>query len=143
MRAAAQEAAESADVLKVSLDELGFLTGEADPAAGIARLWRPGLRAIAVTLGRAGAILATPQWRAEGPGFPVPVVDTVGCGDAFMASLLTDLAASDSALGSAAGLERLARRACAAGALAAGVAGAMEAMPTAERRDAFLASVGG
>jgi sugar/nucleoside kinase (ribokinase family) len=35
-------------------------------------------------------------------------------------------------------LERLARRACAAGALAATAAGAMEGLPTAARRDAFL-----
>jgi fructokinase len=140
MRAAALEAAASADVLKVSKDELAFLTSEPDVPAAIARLWRPGLRLIAVTLGSAGAIVATPQHRVAAPGFPVAVVDTVGCGDAFTASMLLDLAASQAALGSAVGLARLARRACAAGALAATAAGAMGAMPTAERRDTLLAS---
>jgi fructokinase len=141
MHAAALEAIESANILKVSKDELDFLTGEPNPAHGIAKLWHPGLRVIAVTLGGEGAVLAMPQRQAAAHGFPVPVVDTVGCGDAFTASLLVDLAASQAPLGSVAGLEWLARRACAVGALAATASGAMEAMPTAERRDAFLVSV--
>ena len=74
--------------------------------------------------------------RARSPGFAVTVVNTVGCGDAFAASLLADLAASQADLASPSGLERLARRACAAGALAATAAGAMEGLPTAARRDA-------
>lgn len=142
MRAAAAEAAESANILKASRDELELLTGEPDPATAIAKLWRPDLHAIAVTFGADGAILATPQHVAAAPGFPVSVVDTVGCGDAFTASLLTDLAVSPAEINSAAGLDRLVRRACAAGALAATAAGGMDAMPTAEQRDAFMASVG-
>jgi sugar/nucleoside kinase (ribokinase family) len=78
--------------------------------------------------------------RAQAPGFAVSVVDTVGCGDAFAASLLTDLAASQADLESPVGLGQLARRACAAGALAATAAGAMGGLPTAARRDAFLAA---
>lgn len=140
MRAAALEAAAVADILKVSEEELAFLTGATDLADGIGKLWHPGLRAMAVTLGSAGAVLATPQHRVTVPGFSVKVVDTVGCGDAFTASLLTDLAASHAGLGSVAGLETLARRACAAGAITATGAGAMESLPTADRRDAFLAS---
>jgi fructokinase len=140
MRAAALEAAGVANILKVSEEELAFLTGTPDRAEGIARLWHPGLRVMAVTLGGAGAVLATPRDRVAVPGFAVKVVDTVGCGDAFTASLLADLAASQATLESAAGLERLARRACAAGAITATGAGAMESLPSAERRDAFLAS---
>jgi fructokinase len=140
MRAVALEAAEEADVLKVSEEELTIMTGVADIEEGLAGLWRPRRRLIAVTLGARGALLATVERRARAPGFAVAVVDTVGCGDAFAASLLADLAASQADLESRFGLERLARRACAAGALAATAAGAMEGLPTAERRDAFLAS---
>ena len=142
MRAAALEAAGAADILKVSEEELAFLTGAPDIAGGIAKLWHAKLRALAVTLGPAGAVLATAQHRVTVPGFSVKVVDTVGCGDAFTASLLTDLAASEDDLRSSAGLERLARRACAAGAITATSAGAMESLPTAARRDEFLASAG-
>ena len=138
MRAVALEAAEEADVLKVSEEELTIMAGVADIEEGLARLWRPRRRLIAVTLGARGALLATVERRARSPGFAVTVVDTVGCGDAFAASLLADLAASQADLASPTGLERLARRACAAGALAATAAGAMEGLPTAARRDAFL-----
>jgi fructokinase len=140
MRAAALEAAGVADILKVSDEELAFLTGTHELSDGIAKLWRPSLRVLAVTLGAAGALLATDGHRVTVPGFAVKVVDTVGCGDAFTASLLADLAVSQAGLGSAAGLVRLARRACAAGAITATAAGAMESLPTASRRDAFLAS---
>jgi fructokinase len=139
MLAVALEAAEEADILKVSEEELKFITGEENIEAGLSSLWRPRRRVTAVTFGPHGALLATPKHSARAAGFVVAVVDTVGCGDAFTASLLADLATTQLALDSAAGLETLARRACAAGALAATAAGAMEGLPTAARRDAFLA----
>jgi fructokinase len=139
MRRAGLEAAGVANILKISEEELAFLTGVADIDGGIARLWHDGLRAMAVTKGPAGADLVTPLHRASVPGFSVKVVDTVGCGDAFMASLLADLTATDFDLGSVATLERLAKRACATGALAATAAGGMESLPSAATREAFLA----
>ncbi len=140
MRAAALEAAGTADILKVSGEELAFLSGTEDRALGIARLWRPGMRLLAVTLGGAGAWLGTPEYGADVPGFAVPVADTVGCGDAFMASLLTDLTAGGLAFDSPAALATLARRACAAGALTAMGPGAMDSLPSAAARAAFLAA---
>jgi fructokinase len=139
MRAVAHEATEEADILKLSEEELTIMTGVGDIEEGLVRLWRPRRRVIAVTFGERGALLATAERRAQAPGFAISVVDTVGCGDAFAASLLTDLAASQADLESPVGLGRLARRACAAGALAATAAGAMGGLPTAARRDAFLA----
>ena len=59
MRAVALEAAEEADVLKVSEEELTIMAGVADIEEGLARLWRPRRRLIAVTLGARGALLAT------------------------------------------------------------------------------------
>ena len=142
MRAVALEASGEADILKVSEEELSIMTGAGDVEEGLARLWTPRRRLTAVTFGSRGALLATAGHRARAPGFAVSVVDTVGCGDAFTASLLADLAGSPADLESPAGLARLARRACAAGALAATAAGAMEGLPTADRRDAFLAAGG-
>jgi len=140
MRRAALESVAAANVLKISEEELAFLTGTADIADGLAKLWHDGLRVAAVTKGPDGADIVTPRHRAAVPGFTVKVVDTVGCGDAFMASLLTDLTATDFELGSVATLERLARRACATGAIAATAAGGMESLPTQAAREAFLAS---
>ena len=139
MRAVALEASEEADILKVSKEELTIMTGVGDVEEGLARLWRPRRRLTAVTFGPRGALVATAERQAWAPGFAVSVVDTVGCGDAFTASLLTDLAASAADIESVTGLTALARRACAAGALAATAAGAMEGLPTAHRRDALLA----
>ena len=56
MRAVALEAAEEADVLKVSEEELTIMAGVADIEEGLARLWRPRRRLIAVTLGARGAL---------------------------------------------------------------------------------------
>ncbi len=143
MHAAALEAAAAADVVKLSGEELAELSGQADIAGGIAKLWHPGLRLMAVTLGAAGALLATQHHHIQVPGFAVPVADTVGCGDAFMASLLTDLTATGFDAGSPDRLTWLARRACAAGAITAMGAGAMDSLPSAAARDAFLAARGG
>jgi fructokinase len=139
MRRAAMEAVASADLLKVSEEELAFLTGAADVAAGVDQLWQPRFRLLAVTFGSHGAMLATNERRVRAPGFAVEVIDTVGCGDAFTASLLTDIAASRADLDTKEGLETLARRACAAGAIAAMGAGGMDSLPTEAERAAFLA----
>jgi sugar/nucleoside kinase (ribokinase family) len=72
------------------------------------------------------------------PGIAVEVVDTVGCGDTFMANLLVDIAASASDLISEEGLGWTGRRAVAAGAFEATIAVAMDASPTSAERDAVL-----
>jgi fructokinase len=138
MRAIALAAAAEADILKVSEEELQLMAGTSDLAEGLARLGCLARRLTAVTFGAGGALLAPRERQVRVSGFPVSVVDTVGCGDAFVASLLVDLATCEEHLDSAEGTVRLGRRACAAGALAATRAGAMDALPTAAEREAFL-----
>jgi len=48
---------------------------------------RLGVELVCVTKGNRGSLLATPRQAVEHPGFPVPVVDTVGAGDAFAAAV--------------------------------------------------------
>lgn len=140
MRRGALESVQCANIVKISEEELAVLTGIEDRARAARMLWHPAMRAMAVTRGPAGAEIFTERLHVAVPGFSVKVVDTVGSGDAFMACLLTDLAASDFDLSSEAVLSRLARRACAAGAIAATGAGAMESLPSRERLEAFLAA---
>lgn len=134
-----REAVAGADIVKVSAEELALLGGTDDVAAAAAALWHPRLRLLAVTHGAAGAELFTPRDRVAVPGFAVPVVDTVGCGDAFMAALLAGLLELDGAAPTAADLRRIGQFASAAGAVMAGVAGAMQAMPTRPAIAALLA----
>jgi sugar/nucleoside kinase (ribokinase family) len=138
MRAVALEAAGKADVPKVTAMELALMAGTPNVEAGVAQLSSPWHRLVAVTLGSGGALLVSHENQVRIRGIAVNVVDTVACGDAFMASLLVDITASEADLTSEEGLLRIGRRAMAAGAFAATVAGAMDALPTSAQRDSFL-----
>jgi 6-phosphofructokinase 2 len=89
-------------VIKPSLSEFEFLIGRPldDPAAQAAAaqsIVQSGSAAcVAVTLGEAGALIATREgvWRL--PAMDVPVRGTVGAGDSFVAALVASLARGDS-----------------------------------------------
>lgn len=82
-----------ADVVKLSVEELEFITGEADIPAGIAhftRLYSPAL--LLVTQGKDGVMAHYQGHTHHFPARPVVCVDTTGAGDAFVAGLLCGLA---------------------------------------------------
>lgn len=80
----------AADVLKLSVEDLGWLAPGVEPgeaAHGI--LLEHGLRAVVLTAGAEGASVLTPDGhRASVAPVPVEVVDTIGAGDAFSAGFL-------------------------------------------------------
>ena len=83
--------ARSADLVKLSEEDLGHLDPTADPDR-LAEAWLgQGARIVVLTRGAAGAALWTRAGRVEHPGFAVEVADTVGAGDAFQAALLCRL----------------------------------------------------
>lgn len=139
MRATGVEAARNADILKVSTEELAMLTGLDDLKAGAEAIWHPSLKLLAVTRGAEGAVLFTRDRAVEIAGYPVRVVDTVGCGDAFMAALLAELLRRETIPAAERELGEIGRFACAAGAVVAGVSGAMAVMPRRPDVEAFLA----
>jgi fructokinase len=139
MIAAGREVIAAAHIVKVSMDEARAMAGTDDVPQAAAALWHGGLVILAVTKGAEGAEIYTAGERIEVAGFPVEAVDTVGCGDAFMAALLAGAAAHPAEAPSGRELHELARRACAAGALAAMRAGGMASLPTRAELDAFLA----
>ena len=108
------------------------LTGETDPARAVEKLWTADREVVVVTCGEQGCHYRDRNGEAgHWPSFPVEVVDTTGCGDAFHGSYAADLAR---------GLplwERL-RRASATAALKAGHLGAQRGLPTREQVDGFL-----
>jgi sugar/nucleoside kinase (ribokinase family) len=69
---------------------LGF-TGAASLVDGARALVDAGAGCVAVTQGSKGALVVTADEVIEVPAYPVDVVDTTGCGDAFSAGFLRGL----------------------------------------------------
>ena len=89
------ELARKASLIKVNADEAARLSGAAAAAGeetcARALAAQTGCRLIVVTAGARGAgLLRGDRWTWE-PGRPVKVVDTVGAGDSFVASLVAHL----------------------------------------------------
>jgi fructokinase len=134
-----------ADLIKVSEEELAFLSGETDLERGARALWTNRLRLLAITRGPAGCAYFTPDSNGAVPGFKVNPVDTTGAGDGFVAGLLAGLL-DRMAPGSArralpwnqATLEHAVRLGNAVGALTTTQKGAIPALPTRPAVEAFI-----
>lgn len=73
-----------ADIVKISEEELLFLTGEQDLERGARLLLKEyDLQLVLITLGPQGAFAYNRQGHSQRPTFDVKVVDTTGAGDAF------------------------------------------------------------
>jgi fructokinase len=136
--------AEKVTVLKVSDEELAFLTRTDDIDEGVRLLHVPVGSLVIVTLGAAGAAFYRDGEKlVSAPSFPVKVVETTGCGDSFMAAILSQLAgktAREIASLAPEQLEPIARFANAEAAIVATRYGAADANPTKAEVEAFLAS---
>lgn len=121
-----------ADILKVSEEELEFISGTADLEKGTELLYRAGVGAVFVTMGEKGCFYRYKGGFGAVDGFKVNTVDTTGAGDAFLGAVLYKILK----LGwkninriDAAGFEAILRFANAAGALTTTKKGAIPAMP--------------
>lgn len=79
------------DVLKVSEDDLDWISPGESPADAAARWRAAGPALVVVTRGGDGVHALGPAGPVDLPGPQVDVVDTVGAGDAFMSGLLCSL----------------------------------------------------
>lgn len=123
LRRCLQQALQSADVVKLSVEELAFLTGDADVREGLNTLMqRCPARLVLVTQGKEGVIAWHQGAVKHYPATPVQCVDTTGAGDAFVAGLLYGLAAGQDLVPAIALAQRC-------GALATTAKGAMTALP--------------
>lgn len=114
------------DVLIVNQGEAAQIAGastDSDPIDLAKRLQAKGVRAVVITLGAEGALVAEGGATNQLPSARVDVVDTVGAGDAFCGSLAAMLAAGTPLL-------EAAKVGCIAGALAATKLGAIPSLPT-------------
>ncbi|XP_073153690.1 uncharacterized protein [Henckelia pumila] len=77
------------DVLLLTSEEAESLTGSKDPILAGQELLRKGIRTkwVVIKMGSNGSILITTSSISCSPAFKVNVIDTVGCGDSFVAAI--------------------------------------------------------
>jgi sugar/nucleoside kinase (ribokinase family) len=126
-----QPALAHTDFIFPNCDEGQQLTGESEPAAISSRLRRLGVKTVIVKLGAKGCYVESAEGAFTSPGFAVQPVDTTGAGDCFAAGFLAAVCHGHS-------LERAARYANAAGALATLGLGGADSAPTISQLEEFL-----
>jgi fructokinase len=130
-----------ASIVKISEDELEFLTG-----GDVYALWKQYTRLIVVTMGKDGARAYSRDGTfmlAEGQG--VKSIDTTGAGDSFTAALLYKLLTSDNLdilLDDATKLGDILHFANTVGALTTTKRGAIPALPSMEQVEGLLHTAG-
>ncbi|MCG8709904.1 aminoimidazole riboside kinase [Brenneria sp. 4F2] len=125
-----------ADVVKLSREELAFLSTTDDVEQGIEELMqRYPIKLLLVTMGSEGVWLRDRQQRQHFPAPYVTPVDTTGAGDAFVAGLLQGLAEYDD-LSQPVTWDKVIEQAQLCGALATTAKGAMTALPLAQQLNA-------
>jgi fructokinase len=129
---------EKVEVIKVSAEELTFLTGLKDIDNAVEALWHEKLRLLVVTLGKDGCRYFTPDFRGSVRGYHVKSIDSTGAGDGFVAGLLKGLLRYPQANQHQAQLDEICRYANAVGALTTTERGAIPALPTHPEVEEFL-----
>eukprot|EP01037_Dinobryon_pediforme_P002419 gene2419-2454_t len=87
-RAIIHEAMKSATIALPGLDDAELLTSLSDPDKIADFYLRLGAKIVALTLGKAGALIATPEKRQRVPSIKVDAVDATGAGDTFDGAFL-------------------------------------------------------
>lgn len=131
--------ARQSDILKMSEEELLWLTQTDDLNSACERLTGFPARLKIITRGADGAIAFWQNHRLTLSGYHVDSIDTTGAGDAFMAGLLAALAGAGWPASTAA-LSSLLEQASACGALATTQRGALSAFPNNQQLSRFIQS---
>lgn len=120
------------DLMKISDEETELLTGHKDVREAAEKLYRQGVKIVAVTLGGKGAYVYCKDGGRMVPGFTVTkVADTNGAGDSFWGGFLYQVSTSEKQPVELTirELEEYARFANAAASLCVEKKGAIPAMP--------------
>ncbi|KAG2332975.1 hypothetical protein Bca4012_017349 [Brassica carinata] len=132
-----------ADVIKISEEEITFLTGGDDPyddEAVLQKLFHPDLKLLVVSEGPNGCRYYTQEFKGKVGGVKVKPVDTTGAGDAFVSGLLNSLASDLTLLTDEKKLREVLFFANACGAVTVTERGAIPAMPTMDAVQELLSS---
>ncbi|KAK1399601.1 putative fructokinase-6, chloroplastic [Heracleum sosnowskyi] len=137
---------DQADVIKVSEDEISFLTEGADPYDDnvvLKNLYHSNLKLLLVTEGSEGCRYYTKEFKGRVSGLKVKAVDTTGAGDAFVGGILNSLASDVNMYKDEKKLKAAILFANACGALTVTEKGAIPALPTKEAVHQILQEVSG
>jgi len=88
LKAAVDRFIPEANILKISDEELEFITGEADIEKALPKLFRGSVKLVIYTCGSDGAYAFTRNANAFAPSERVRAFDTTGAGDGFIGSFL-------------------------------------------------------
>lgn len=123
---------DTADLIKVSAEEISFLTNGEDPYddSVVKKLIHPNTKLLLVTEGPDGCRYYSKEFSGKVGGLKVTAVDTTGAGDAFVAGILSQLAVDFSLLQDEARLREALKFANICGALTVTERGAIPALPT-------------
>ncbi|KAI3519339.1 hypothetical protein L1887_08369 [Cichorium endivia] len=135
---------DTADIIKISEEEIEFLTNGEDPYDDnvVRKLYHKNLKLLLVTEGPDGCRYYTKEFSGKVKGLKVDPVDTTGAGDAFVAGVLSKLAEDLSLLQDEKRLREALSFANACGAITVTERGAIPALPTREAvMDALLKTV--
>ncbi|KAJ3700586.1 hypothetical protein LUZ61_004291 [Rhynchospora tenuis] len=121
-----------ADIIKISEEEISFLTQGEDPYDDVVvrKLFHHNLKLLLVTEGPDGCRYYSKEFSGRVPGIKVSAVDTTGAGDAFVAGILSQVAADQSLIKDEARLREALKFANVCGALTVTERGAIPALPT-------------
>lgn len=130
------DAAAAADLVKLSDEDAAWLLPGLVPEQALAEIATYGPRIVVMTRGGEGVIALGPRGIVEVPAHAVHVADTIGAGDAYMASLIASALEDPELFTGAAALERALRRAAVVAGITVSRAGADP--PTRAEVDAAL-----
>ena len=136
-----QEGLKYADIVKLSEEELEFLTGESDLTVGTKALEEAfNTKLIFVTLGKEGCFYRRGSLTGQVTGFSVKALDTTGAGDAFLGGALHQFMQSNRSIQQLEkqDLESISYYANAVGALVTTKYGGIPAMPTEQEVREFM-----
>ena len=138
-----------ADILKVSEEELGFLTQQEKEQEGVEYLLELGIDLVLITKDRSGCSYYSAELAGAVPVAAVESVDTTGAGDAFVGGFLYQVARLDMTqnnltqlTGHRETLESVLRFANACGAITTTGRGAIPSLPTLDQIEQFQQSSG-
>jgi fructokinase len=135
-----------ADIVKVSDEELSFITGIETEEQAIAALFAGNVKVVVYTRGSKGAVIYLKDGKKyKDNGFKVTVADTTGAGDAFIGGFLSELLLLDISIDHlcqkiSENHKRILTFANASGALTASVKGAIHAAPAKEHVLNFISA---